>query len=293
VILPRSFSAALCLGLLAGTLAASDPAPAAPIASAEMALPRSAGDVAAAACGIVESAAQSSHVPVGLLTRLVWTESRFRADAISPAGAQGIAQFMPGTAAARGLRNPFDPEQAIPKAASLLAELNQQFGNIGLAAAAYNAGSVRVAGWLDGAGTLPAETRAYVLDVTGRNVDDWATDGRQADETSGSVGGESCLMVTAELRREDSVREPPIAPWGVQLAGNFSKAVALAAFERAQQRYAGFLGNLQPMVIGTVLRSRGTRRFYRVLVPAESRIAADQVCNAILAKGGACVALRS
>jgi transglycosylase-like protein with SLT domain len=292
VILRRSLSAALRLGLLASVVATSGQAPAAPVASAEPAAP-STGSVAEAACGIVESAAQSSHVPVGLLTRLVWTESRFRADVISPAGAQGIAQFMPGTAAARGLRNPFDPEEAIPKAARLLAELDQQFGNIGLAAAAYNAGSVRVAGWLDGSGTLPAETRAYVLDVTGRNVEDWASDERRGGDTSGSTGGESCLTVTADLRSEESAGEPPIAPWGVQLAGNFSKAVALASFERAQQRYAGFLGNLQPMVIGTVLRSRGTRRFYRVLVPAESRVVADQVCNAILAKGGACVALRS
>ncbi|HVH79058.1 MAG TPA: SPOR domain-containing protein, partial [Stellaceae bacterium] len=65
------------------------------------------------------------------------------------------------------------------------------------------------------------------------------------------------------------------------------------SFSRAQQRYAGFLGDLRPMVLGNVLRSRGTRPFYRVLVPEASRAAADQVCQAILSRGGACVTVRT
>jgi soluble lytic murein transglycosylase-like protein len=77
-------------------------------------------------------------------------------------GAQGIAQFMPGTAQERGLADPFDPEQAIPAAASLLRDLSQRFGNLGLAAAAYNGGPNRVSAWLAGNGSLPAETQDYV-----------------------------------------------------------------------------------------------------------------------------------
>ena len=60
----------------------------------------------------------------------------------------------------------------------------------------------------------------------------------------------------------------PLAPWGVQLAGNFSKAIALASFERARQLYAGAIGNMRPMIIGRVLRSRGTKKFYQVRLPA-------------------------
>jgi soluble lytic murein transglycosylase-like protein len=132
------------------------------------------GEVVEDACRIVEAAAHATGLQVGLLTRLVWTESRFRADVVSPKGAQGIAQFMPGTAAERGLADPFDPEQAIPKAARLLVDLRHQFGNIGLAAAAYNAGANRVADWLAGSGGLPVETRNYVFTITGRVVEDWA-----------------------------------------------------------------------------------------------------------------------
>src|SRR5204862_4916557 len=104
--------------------------------------------------------------PVGFMTRVIWRESSFRAAAISPAGAEGIAQFMPATAQERGLADPFDPEQAIPKAARLLADLRRQFGSLGVAAAAYNAGPARVASWRRGEGELPAVTRAYVRFVT-------------------------------------------------------------------------------------------------------------------------------
>jgi hypothetical protein len=85
----------------------------------------------------------------------------------------------------------------------------------------------------------------------------------------------------------------PFAPWGVQLAGNFSKAIALATYARARQRYASIIGELQPMIIGTRLRSRGTRAFYRIRLPAQSRDEANGLCTRIHGIGGACVVLRS
>src|SRR5207344_2816006 len=105
----------------------------------------------------------------------IWNESRFQVDAISRVGAQGMAQFMPGTSEERGLSDPFDPEQAISEAAKLLADLDRRFGNIGLAIAAYNAGPSRVASWLRSAGgALPRETGVFVLAVTGRSAEEWA-----------------------------------------------------------------------------------------------------------------------
>jgi hypothetical protein len=87
--------------------------------------------------------------------------------------------------------------------------------------------------------------------------------------------------------------EAPFAPWGVQLAGNFSKNQALASFSRARQSYAALLGETRPMVIGTRLRSRGTRTFYRVRAPASSRIEANQLCDKIRKVGGSCIVLPS
>jgi soluble lytic murein transglycosylase-like protein len=71
-------------------------------------------------------------------------ESGFDPNAGSPAGAQGIAQFMPGTAASYGLRNPFDPVEAIDAEAHLMSDLLRQFGDPQLALAAYNAGPAPV-----------------------------------------------------------------------------------------------------------------------------------------------------
>lgn len=275
--------------LMLGVHFASVFATVAALAAPPEAAPGSSGAIENAVCPLVESAAQANHIPVGLLTRLIWTESRFRADVVSPKGAQGIAQFMPETAVARGLADPFDPEQAIPKAARLLVDLTRQFGNIGLAAAAYNAGANRVMDWVAGTATLPAETQAYVVALTGATAEQW----KLAKTTAASETDESCVAVTAELRTDEGSTSVPLAPWGVQLAGNFSKAIALAAFVRAAQRYRAIVGDVRPMIIGGVLRSRGWRPFYRIMLPEASRADADRACQAIMRIGGACVAIRS
>ena len=102
-----------------------------------------------------------------LIEALVWQESRFKPDAVSPKGALGIAQFMPRTASGRGLADPLEPLTALRESASYLRELRTTFrGNLGLAAAAYNAGPGRV----EKAGGVPniPETRAYVAAILGR-----------------------------------------------------------------------------------------------------------------------------
>jgi hypothetical protein len=259
----------------------------------------------AALCRLIDDAAAANAVPPAFLTRLIFQESSFRAGVTSPTGAQGVAQFMPGTARERGLLDPFDPEQAVPKAAHLLAELRQRFGNWGLAAAAYNGGPARVAAWTAGRGGLPFETENYVFAITGATAQAWAEDIRQAADAdrrerpprqAAPDSAAPCLTTVAAIRAgrpERGVIEAPFAPWGVQLAGNFSKARALGAFQRAGARHRAIIGELQPMVIGTRLRSRGTRAFYRVRLPAATRVEAAALCRRIQANGGACVVLRS
>ena len=84
---------------------------------------------------------------------------------------------MPGTAALRGLADPFDPLEAIPASAHYLRDLADRFGNLGLAAAAYNAGEKRVTDWRAGTGGLPYETRDYVISITGLSAEDWNVPG--------------------------------------------------------------------------------------------------------------------
>jgi hypothetical protein len=123
---------------------------------------------------MAEDAATAHTLPVGYFLRLIRQESGFNPNSISSAGAQGIAQFMPGTASDRGLKDPFDPAEALPKSAELLNELRDHFGNLGLAAAAYNAGPERVQRWLAGKSQLPQETIDYVRVITGHDAVDWA-----------------------------------------------------------------------------------------------------------------------
>lgn len=108
------------------------------------------------------SAEQQYGLPTDLLARQGWQESDWNVSAVGAAGEQGIMQFMPATAASVGLSAPFDPTQAIPAAASLLASYYKQFGKWSLALAAYNAGPGNVAN-----GIIPASTETYISDILG------------------------------------------------------------------------------------------------------------------------------
>jgi hypothetical protein len=249
-------------------------------------------------CGIVEASAKAQSLPLSFLTKLIWQESAFQPHAVSPAGAMGVAQFMPGTASERGLADPFDPATAIPESAKLIAELRERFGNLGLAAAAYNAGPNATANWLAGKATLPFETQDYVLAITGHDVEEWR--GEKPPEDAVASPAESCLASISRLRVARGPLSPEsatisgiFAPWGVQVAGSFSKAAALGDFARVERAYGGVIGGMNPFVLGSVLRSRGFRPFYRVRLPAQSRAEAEKICNRLQAAGGACVVLRS
>jgi hypothetical protein len=266
-------------------------------------------DTREAMCLMVESAARSNNLPVEFFARVIWQESRFQSDAVGPMTrsgqrAQGIAQFMPGTASERRLLDPFDPVQALPKSAEFLNELRNQFGNLGLAAAAYNAGPRRVQDWLAGTGGMPQETRNYVVAITGSTVDDWAAaskSGKPAERapTTSSLG---CRELMALLRRapnpfvtelEQHVKLSAAKLWGVQLAAGFSRDKALAMYARAIKRLSAVIGDQDPSLLSSVLRNRGTRTFYQVRIGADTRPAADDLCNRIRHAGGACFVLRN
>jgi len=105
------------------------------------------------------------NVSAALLAAQLMAESGFDPNAGSPAGAQGIAQFIPSTAAAYDLRDPFDPEEAIDAQGHLMSDLIRQFGSPQLALAAYNAGPAPV----EACHCIPAipETQAYVTRILG------------------------------------------------------------------------------------------------------------------------------
>ncbi|HAH65231.1 MAG TPA: lytic transglycosylase [Rhizobiales bacterium] len=248
-------------------------------------------------CPIMQQQAEARGLPPMPFVRLIWRESRFNPQAVSPKGAQGIAQFMPGTASDRGLDDPFEPKSAIVHSASLLADLRQEFGNFGLAAAAYNAGEERVRGWLAGKGGLPGETEAYVFFVTGRAAEEWKlaeTELPEALKGGGDQVQDSCrklapLVVRAVYETEPLTASGAWRPWGVHVSTAFSKAKALAQFGRLRGQYASVLADREPFVLPERNLSRGRRYLYMVQIGADSREDAAKLCGQLRSIGGACI----
>ena len=250
-------------------------------------------------CRVVSQAAADNELPLDFFTRLIWQESRFNPDAISPKGAQGIAQFMPATASGRGLVNPFEPVQALREAASYLRELRTTFrGSLGLAAAAYNAGPGRVEAWLAGRGGLPGETRAYVRAVTGHDAERWASERPPEWEPADLPKRGSCieiakLIVAAPRARRTATSSPAWGPWGVQLAGNWSQGGVLATYERLRRSYSPVLRDRLPLVLQAKLPGRRGAAKFIVRVSESTRPKADALCAQLRAAGGACIVLRN
>jgi Transglycosylase SLT domain/SPOR domain len=244
-------------------------------------------------CNTLTTAADANGLPLEFLTRLIWQESRFDPGAVSRAGAQGVAQFMPKTAVSRGLANPFDPIEAITKSAELLRDLKTQFGNLGLAAAAYNAGPKRVQDWLARRRSLPRETQAYVRIVTGRSAEEW-TAAKSSALNVMLPDSVPCPQI-AKLFTE---RHPPTLAspsksevvWAVQLIGDASETNALAAYYQLQKRYPSILGAYQPLVIQNHGKSAS---WYRVRIGANTRESAERLCSSLRAAGGSCLVQRN
>jgi len=258
-------------------------------------------------CLMIESAARTYDLPVDFFARVIWQESRFQPNVVGPMTrsgqrAQGIAQFMPGTAAERRLLDPFNPVEALPKSAEFLAELRGQFGNLGLAAAAYNAGPQRLRDFIAGARPLPAETRHYVAAVTGRAVEDWAKAAKAAGEPRDQPAVSSCRDLLALLKQapnpfveelQQRINLVAASPWGVELSAGFSRDRVLAAYAGLVQRFGEILSGRDPSILTGILRSRGTRSFYPVRVGAETRAEATGLCARITHAGAACLVLRN
>jgi hypothetical protein len=245
-------------------------------------------------CRVVDKAAADNALPIAFFTRLIWQESKFDPNAESSAGARGIAQFMPLTAAWRGLADPFEPTTALVESAAYLRELRITFGNLGLAAAAYNAGPYRVTLWLRHKASLPQETIAYVQFITGHSIWDWSGPDAVKWESSGFPQDIDCDDVARLLIAPPAPQSAPQnwKPWGVQLAGAWNQGPVLAAFERLRRRYADILADRQPLVL-RVRPAFAPALMYVVRLGEDSRLEANRLCNRIKAGGGACDVVRN
>ena len=283
-------------------------------------------------CRVIGEEAKRRNLPAPFFARLIWKESLFNPSAVSPVGAQGIAQFMPATASERGLADPFDPAPALAASALFLSDLKARFGSLGLAAAAYNAGPERVASWLAGAKSLPLETQEYVHWITGHSAEDWvekksrlaplpvseklsfmAACQKLAARSLRAKLPDAPLQQVALKKPETPLRQavksgqvkkgarpkdapelkPSRAPWGVQIAANFSKKAAHAQFARAKAQFPSLLGDQSPTTVGSKNNSRGQSTLHSVRVGAPSKSAAEKLCGRLRSAGGSCLVVRN
>jgi hypothetical protein len=193
---------------------------------------------------------------------------------------------MPGTARWRGLSDPLEPTEALNESARWLRELNDQFGNLGLAAAAYNAGPRRVMDWIEGHGRLPKETRAYVRIITGRSAEEWIG-------TSSELPRIERPPAPAGAKDHSAVVNNHIAPWGIQLISDGSESKALSEYEQLQKRYHSILSDKEPTIIKKHLGGRGPSTWYFIRVAESSRKRAMQLCEKLSSAGGDCLVTRN
>jgi len=247
-------------------------------------------------CHALEQSAAENALPVEFFARVIWQESRFNATAVSPKGAEGIAQFMPRTASWHGLFDPFDPIEALRHSAAYLRELLDRFGNLGLAAAAYNAGPGRVSAWLTSHRALPAETRNYVTLVTGWTADEWASSSPPERAETTIPQGVPCTQLANLILapKQERQRTATYLPrWGIQLAAHLSESTAWAIYRDRLKRFASLIGDREPIVLHKEIPGMGRAKRYIITIADDDRAPLDKLCQKLTAAEATCDVLRN
>ncbi len=245
-------------------------------------------------CRTIEATADEAGLDAAFFARLLWQESLFDASAVSPVGAQGIAQFMPGTARLRNLDDPFNPAKAMRASATYLAELRDLYGNIGLAAAAYNAGEGRVDDFIRRDRILPPETRAYVPAITGYSGLDWRDDPPE-DWDLTLEQDKPFRQACEDLARNRSLKEfrlpSRVQPWAVIVAAHRSRDITAYRHERASRNSALLRGQEVSFVRMKLPARHGTQ--WTAQIGATSRKDAQALCWQLRKAKVGCVVLHN
>lgn len=245
-------------------------------------------------CQHVAGAAHRHVLDPGFLARLLWQESRFDPNARSPAGAEGIAQFMPGTAGLRGLADSYNPAEAMERSAHYLAELVQRYGNPGLAAVAYNGGEARADGFLQGGG-LARETVDYVRIITGLGAELWRDAPPPAPEfglADGQPFMQACLIMAKARKVSPLTVTPNLPKWGAQVGFGTTRGAARDRFARVQRQCTA-AADARADILKVPNRVRGRPAYHMVRVSYAARDAADRFCSRIRRQGCPCAVYKN
>ena len=247
-------------------------------------------------CAQIEAEAALHGLPPAFLARLLWQESRFDPNAVSPKAARGIAQFIDSTARLRGLEDQFNPAESVEKSAEYLGEMTRRYGNVGLAAIGYNGGERRAEGWIARTGGLARETRAYVAIVTGKSAETWRDDPPEGEDFALDDGPfRPACEAMAKDRRVTPLAPPPprFAPWGVQVAYGASDSAARASFDRLTRSCPAPARAAPREMVPVRARGPGRPDYVAVRLAAGSRAEGARLCAALARAGCRCRVFRN
>ncbi len=247
-------------------------------------------------CNAIAVFADRHGLDRDFFARLIWQESRFDPNALSHANARGIAQFIPSTAALRGLADPYNPADALEHSAQYLAEMVTRFGNEGMAAIGYNGGEKRATGFLAGGG-LARETIDYVPIITGLTAEDWRDSPPAAPDfrLSQTEPFLNACYVMGKKRKLTPLKppEPLLKPWGVQVAFATSKAQARARVTERTKSCRSLVKGEKTDLVFAKNRVSGRKGYYFAQFGRDTRTAAQKLCNGLRDQGCICLVIRN
>jgi hypothetical protein len=250
-------------------------------------------------CSAIEVFAQRHGLNTGFFARLIWQESRFDPNALSPANARGIAQFIPSTAILRGLKDPYNPADALEHSAQYLAEMVKQYGSEGMAAIGYNGGERRAEGFLEGKGLAP-ETVNYVPIITGLTAEQWR-DAPPLNHDFSLDPGKSFFEACSDMARNRRLTTlkraapppPTVKPWGVQLAFGTSKKAAQEKVRRQTGSCRGRISGEKLDLIYVQNRVSGRKGYFFARIGRDSLAGAQQLCDTLKRQQCSCLVVQN
>ncbi len=245
-------------------------------------------------CNAIQTFAMRHGLNGDFFARLIWQESRFDPNALSHANARGIAQFIPSTAAMRGLKDPYNPADALEHSAQYLAEMVQRYGNEGMAAIGYNGGERRAEGFLEGKGLAP-ETVNYVPIITGLIAEDWRDNPPKAHDMRLSKTEPfltACYAMAQNRRITPLARpkppEPAVKPWGVQVAFAQSKEAARSLLRSKTAACRRLVSGERTDLVYKPHRVAARKGYFFAQFGRKTRTGAQKLCNDMRRQGCTC-----
>lgn len=250
-------------------------------------------------CNALEVFSTRHDLDTGFFTRLIWQESRFDPNALSPANARGIAQFIPSTARIRGLKDPYNPADALEHSAQYLAEMTRRYGNEGMAAIGYNGGEGRAEGFLQGKG-LARETVNYVPLITGLSAEQWRDTPPEGHDfrLSKTQNFQTACREMATNRRLTPIKRvapsaPALMPWGVQLGFGTSEDAARAKIRTQTASCRGQIGREKLDLVFVKNRVSGRKGYYFARIGRNTRGGAQTLCRSLKRQNCNCLVVQN